>query len=103
MAGKRAHLSKHEGGKPSRKREKSKEQACCQRREARLWWVLQRLSVMAIDFEKEGTSPDRTWQWQCQWWSRAQRNKPSNVTRKITTCKKKINSYENGILTWFSV
>jgi len=32
VAGKRARGSKHEGGKPSREREKSKEQARCQRR-----------------------------------------------------------------------
>jgi len=32
VAGKRARESKHGGGKPSRKREKSKEQARCQRR-----------------------------------------------------------------------
>jgi len=31
-AGKRARESKHGGGKPSRKREKSKEEARCQRR-----------------------------------------------------------------------
>ena len=28
--------------------------------EARLWWVLRQLSVVAIDFEEEGTSLDRT-------------------------------------------
>jgi len=32
VAGKRAHRIKHRGGKPSRKREKSKEEALCQRR-----------------------------------------------------------------------
>jgi len=53
----------------------------------------QRLSVVAIDFEEEGTSPDRTVTVPVVEWGTAEQ---TLTLKKITTCKKNLTQLKMG-------